>query len=95
MVSCRWRCLLDENGRARGLRLAECEMVDGVPTAKEGTEFEIEADLIVSAIGQSGDLTGIESFDNGKGLMNADAHYRSPIARAISSPATSSARIFW
>ncbi len=70
--------LLDENGRARGLRLAECEVVDDVPKAKEGTEFEIEADLIVSAIGQSGDLTGLESFDNGKGFMNADAHYRIP-----------------
>jgi len=70
--------LLDENGRARALRLAECEMVDNVPQPKAGTEFEIEADLIVSAIGQSGDLTGLESFDNGKGLMNADAHYRIP-----------------
>jgi glutamate synthase (NADPH/NADH) small chain len=70
--------LLDENGRARALRLVECEIVDGAPTAKEGTEFEIEADLIVSAIGQSGDLTGLESFDNGKGLINADAHYRIP-----------------
>jgi NADPH-dependent glutamate synthase beta subunit-like oxidoreductase len=70
--------LLDEGGRARGLKLAECEMVDDVPQPKAGTEFEIEADLIVSAIGQSGDLTGLESFDNGKGLMNADAHYRIP-----------------
>jgi len=70
--------LLDENGRARALKLAECELVDGVPSPKAGTEFEIEADLVVSAIGQSGDLTGLESFDNGKGLMNADAHYRIP-----------------
>lgn len=70
--------LLDGDGRARALRFAECEVVDGAPTAKEGTEFEIEADLIVSAIGQSGDLTGLEPFDNGKGLINADAHYRVP-----------------
>ncbi|HEY5700950.1 MAG TPA: NAD(P)-binding protein, partial [Gammaproteobacteria bacterium] len=70
--------LLDDEGRARALVLAECEMVDGAPTPKEGTEFEIEADLIVSAIGQSGDLTGLESLDNGKGLIDADAHYRVP-----------------
>jgi glutamate synthase (NADPH/NADH) small chain len=70
--------LLDEGGRARALRFAECEMVDDAPTPKEGTEFEIEADLVVSAIGQSGDLTGLESFDNGKGLIDADSHYRVP-----------------
>ncbi len=70
--------LLDENGRARGLKLAECEMVGNTPKVIEGTEFEIEADLIVSAIGQSGDLTGLESLDNGKGLIDADAHYRVP-----------------
>ena len=70
--------LLDESGRARALKLAECEMVDGAPKAKAGTEFEIEADLVVSAIGQGGDLTGLEDLDNGKGLINADAHYRVP-----------------
>ena len=70
--------LLDEKGRARGLRLAECDLVDDVPIARKGTEFEIEADLIVSAIGQSGDLSGLESFDNGKGLIDADSHYRVP-----------------
>jgi NADPH-dependent glutamate synthase beta subunit-like oxidoreductase len=70
--------LLDETGRARGMRLAECEMKNDVPVMKEGTEFEIEADLVVSAIGQSGDLTGLESLDNGKGLIDADSHYRVP-----------------
>ena len=70
--------LLDESGRARALKLAECEMVDGAPKAKVGTEFEVEADLVVSAIGQGGDLTGLEDLDNGKGLINADAHYRVP-----------------
>lgn len=70
--------LLDDNGRARALRLVECEMVDDKPVPREGTEFEVEADLIVSAIGQSGDLTGLEAFDNGKGLINADSHYRVP-----------------
>ena len=70
--------LLDDGGRARALKLAACDMVDGKPVPREGTEFEVKADLIVSAIGQSGDLIGLESLDNGRGLIDADAHYRVP-----------------
>ncbi len=70
--------LLDENGRAQALKLAKCTMNGDIPQQIEGTEFVIEADLIVSAIGQSGDLTGLESFDNGKGLIEADTHFRVP-----------------
>ncbi len=58
--------------------MAKCEMVDGRPTPVEGTEYEIECDLIVSAIGQSGDLEGLEQFDNGRGLIDSDAYYRIP-----------------
>ena len=68
--------LLDENGRARGMKLAECEMQDNRPVPREGTEFELEADLIVAAIGQKGDLAGLEAFDNGKGFFDADQHFR-------------------
>ena len=39
---------------------------------------EIEADLIVAAIGQAGDLTGMEELDNGKGLINATGHFQWP-----------------
>ena len=46
--------------------------------AREGTEFEIEADLVVSAIGQGGNLEGLETLDNGRGLIDADAFYRCP-----------------
>ena len=63
--------LLHENGRARALKMAQCVMEEGRPTPVEGTEFEIEADLIVSAIGQGGDLSGLEGFDNGRGLIDA------------------------
>ena len=39
-------------------------MVDGRPKPVEGTEFAIECDLIVSAIGQGGDLSeGLEELD--------------------------------
>ncbi len=70
--------IVDESGRAVALKVAKCEVVDGRPTPVEGTEYEIEADLIVSAIGQTGDLTGLEEFDNGRGLMDADSFYRVP-----------------
>jgi NADPH-dependent glutamate synthase beta subunit-like oxidoreductase len=43
---------------------------------KEGSEIEIECDLIVAAIGQQGDLVGLENLDNGSGLIDADGFYR-------------------
>jgi glutamate synthase (NADPH/NADH) small chain len=71
--------LLDKQGRARALRVAELDYSKGNnPTVIPGTEFDIEADLIVSAIGQGGDLRGLEEFNNGKGLINADKHYQIP-----------------
>nr|VFK41134.1 MAG: NADPH-dependent glutamate synthase beta chain [Candidatus Kentron sp. SD]VFK46293.1 MAG: NADPH-dependent glutamate synthase beta chain [Candidatus Kentron sp. SD]VFK79981.1 MAG: NADPH-dependent glutamate synthase beta chain [Candidatus Kentron sp. SD] len=71
--------LLNDHGRAKALKMAECA-VDGkgIPTPVEGTEFEIECDLVVSAIGQSGNLAGLEVLDNGRGLIDADGHYRVP-----------------
>lgn len=68
----------DENGRATGLRIAKCAMEGGRPVPVEGTEQLIEADLIVAAIGQGGDLSGLEDFDNGRGLMDSDAFYQVP-----------------
>ena len=54
-------------------------MVDGRPNPVEGTEYEFECDLVVSAIGQGGDLSeGLESLDNGRGLIDADAYYQVP-----------------
>jgi glutamate synthase (NADPH/NADH) small chain len=66
------------DGRATALKIADCEMKDGRPIPVEGTERVLEADLIVAAIGQGGDMTGLEAFDNGRGLMNADKFYQVP-----------------
>jgi glutamate synthase (NADPH/NADH) small chain len=66
------------DGRATGLKVADCTMDGGRPIPVEGTERLIEADLVVSAIGQGGDMTGLEDFDNGRGLMNADKFYQVP-----------------
>ncbi len=71
--------ILDDSGRAKILKMAKCKMEDGRPIAVEGTEYEIECDLIVSAIGQGGDLSeGLESLDNGRGLIDADVFYQVP-----------------
>jgi len=68
--------ITDDEGRATALRLTEVDWSSGKSVVKEGTEFEIECDLIVAAIGQRGDLAGFESLDNGRGLIEADGFYR-------------------
>lgn len=72
--------VVKSNGRATALRVAKCEakIAGGKLDIKkiEGSEFDIEADLIVSAIGQGVDFTGLEEFDNGKGAISADRNYQ-------------------
>jgi NADPH-dependent glutamate synthase beta subunit-like oxidoreductase/Pyruvate/2-oxoacid:ferredoxin oxidoreductase delta subunit len=67
------------DGRATGLRVRQCEakMIGGRLDIKpiEGTEKDLPADLIVSAIGQTVDLKGLEAFGNGKGGVSADKNY--------------------
>jgi NADPH-dependent glutamate synthase beta subunit-like oxidoreductase len=71
--------IINAEGRATALRMAKCELVDGRPNPVEGTEFDIECDLVVSAIGQGGDLSeGLEELNNGRGLIDADAYYQLP-----------------
>lgn len=71
--------MLNKEGRAIGLKIAKCEFIDNKPTPVEGSEEIIEADLIVSAIGQGGDLSqGLESLNNGHGLIDADRWYQVP-----------------
>ncbi len=70
----------DASGRATALRVAQCEAklaggrleIKAIP----GTEEDIEADLIVSAIGQAVDFSGLESLNNGKGGISADKNYQ-------------------
>ncbi len=70
--------VIGEDGRATALRVIEVDWTDGKMTEKEGSEYDIECDLIVPAVGQSGDLTGLEAFDNGRGLVDADKFYQVP-----------------
>ena len=70
--------VVNGDGRATALRMAKCEMENGVPKPVEGSEFDIECDLIVSAIGQGGDLSGLEDLGNDRGLMDADKFFQHP-----------------
>ncbi|MDP2762471.1 MAG: NAD(P)-binding protein [Sideroxyarcus sp.] len=69
----------DASGRATALRVIQCEakFVGGKLEIKnvEGSEQDLEADLIVSAIGQAVDFTGLEAFNNGKGAVSTDRNY--------------------
>jgi len=70
--------LLGEDGRATGLRVTEVIWDGKNMTVKEDSEYEIECDLIVGAIGQRGDLTGLEALDNGEGRVSADSFFQVP-----------------
>jgi Pyruvate/2-oxoacid:ferredoxin oxidoreductase delta subunit/thioredoxin reductase len=70
--------VLGDDGRARALRVVEVEWEGNESRVKEGTEFDIECDLVVAAIGQGVDFTGLEGLDNGRGLVSADRHYQVP-----------------
>ncbi|MGD2136939.1 MAG: NAD(P)-binding protein [Gammaproteobacteria bacterium] len=70
--------VLGDDGRATALRVIEVEWTDGKMQEKPGSEFEIECDLVVPAVGQSGDLSGLEDFDNGRGLIASDKYYQVP-----------------
>ncbi len=75
--------VMDGPDRARALRVIEADWSTGKMVPIEGSERDIECDLIVAAIGQKCDFTGMEELDNGWGLMNADANYRWPARDGI------------
>lgn len=70
--------ITDDSGRATALRVARADWSSGQMEIIEDSEHDIECDLIVSAIGQGGDLTGMESFDNGRGLIDSDKYFQVP-----------------
>ncbi|HID82696.1 MAG TPA: 4Fe-4S dicluster domain-containing protein [Chromatiales bacterium] len=74
--------IMGDDGRATGLKVAQCKIEGDSPVFPleviEGTEQIIECDLIVSAIGQTGDLEGVEEYGNDKGLIDSDQFYQVP-----------------
>lgn len=71
--------VLGDDGRATALKVIQCEakLVNGKLEIHhiDGTEEEIPADLIVSAIGQAVDFEGMESLQNEKGALTTDKSY--------------------
>ncbi|MBF0470081.1 MAG: NAD(P)-binding protein [Gammaproteobacteria bacterium] len=63
-------------GRATALRVIKLE--DDGKTPIEGSEFDIAAELIVAAIGQSGDLEGMEGYANDRNLIDSDKNFQVP-----------------
>lgn len=66
----------DDKGRAIAMRMCECDMDGMKPVPREGTEFEIKCDIIISAIGQTGNFTGLEDLDGGRGFIDAGPTYQ-------------------
>jgi len=68
--------IIGDGGRATGLKVCDCTMEGMKPIPTEGTERIIEADLIVSAIGQSSELDGFSDIGNEHGFMEVDKNYQ-------------------
>jgi len=64
------------DGRATGLKVQKLEADGSTPI--EGSEYVIEAELIVAAIGQTGDWEGMEGFANERSLVDADKNFQVP-----------------
>jgi len=64
--------LKDPEGRIRALRMCRVTM-DGMRAMPiEGTQFELPCQLVVVAVGQTGDLGDLAELDGGNGLIAAD-----------------------
>ena len=70
--------IVGDDGRATGLKVCDCTMDGMKPVATEGTERVIEADIIVAAIGQGGDMAGLEDMANERNMIDADKNYQVP-----------------
>ncbi len=67
----------DDRGLGRALRMCKCKMKGMTPLPIEGTEFEIECDMIISAIGQMADFSeGLARLDGGRGGIAVDPVYQ-------------------
>ena len=66
-------------GRATALKLVDSKWENNGPVAVEGgKEYIVECDMIVSAIGQGGNMVGVEDYANERNLIDADKFYQVP-----------------
>ncbi|OGA25120.1 MAG: glutamate synthase [Betaproteobacteria bacterium RIFCSPLOWO2_02_FULL_65_24] len=68
--------VLGPDGRAVALRVIKVDWVNKKMVPQQGSEFDIPCDLLVSAVGQTVDWTGLEEFKNARGLVSADKNYQ-------------------
>jgi len=68
--------ILDEKGRAKALKVVSIEWKGSEMSVIEGSEREIECDMVVSAIGQGPDMEGMEGFGDERGFLPVDGNYR-------------------
>jgi NADPH-dependent glutamate synthase beta subunit-like oxidoreductase len=61
--------ILHQNGRASGVRFIRVRS-DALPIA--GTEFDLEASIVIVAVRQSPDLCGLETLPNNNGWIKTD-----------------------
>jgi glutamate synthase (NADPH/NADH) small chain len=64
--------LKDPEGRICSLRMCRVAMDGMRATPIEGTQFELPCQLVVVAVGQTGDLGDLAELDNGHGLIGVD-----------------------
>nr|AFI78400.1 intracellular sulfur oxidation protein DsrL [uncultured bacterium ws101A12] len=70
------REVITKDGMAVALRMCECTMKGTMPEPVEGTEFTIDCDIIIAAIGQVGDFNGIDGLDGGRGFIDTTPTYQ-------------------
>ncbi|VAX01152.1 Protein similar to glutamate synthase [NADPH] small chain, clustered with sulfite reductase [hydrothermal vent metagenome] len=70
--------IMGDDGRARALRVRELKRENGKMEVVEGSEYDIEADIIVAAIGQTGRFDGMDGLANERGLIDADKNFQMP-----------------
>ncbi|MDE2350722.1 MAG: NAD(P)-binding protein [Alphaproteobacteria bacterium] len=65
--------LLDDKGYARGVRYAACTLdKKNLPVRIEGgKEYEIACDMVIFAVGQKGDMAGLDALNNGRDAIAA------------------------
>ncbi len=68
--------LLDAAGRARAIKMCQCDMDGMTPIARPGTEFELACDLVVLAIGQKVDFQGLDALGQDGDFIAADSYFR-------------------
>jgi len=62
----------DASGKATALRVIKVDWVNKKMVPKEGSEYDIPADLIVCSVGQHIDWSGMEEIKNPKNVANVD-----------------------